>query len=121
LKVGGVWNSERKLKTQVKENAPFEIPVQAIHADGKEKIGYSILLRGLEEKYKSEQIARRAQLIVENSPAVLSRVDPNEHFKIHYISEYIKRFGYDATYLMRNQISFLDLVHPEDSEMILTK
>ncbi|HSF54431.1 MAG TPA: PAS domain S-box protein [Algoriphagus sp.] len=119
LKVGEVWKSERQIQTKHTGRSPFEISIQAIHAEGKEKIGYSIILRGLEEKYKSEQIARRAQLIVENSPAVLFRVDPNEKYKIHYISENINRFGYDAAYLINNQISFLDLLHPSDSERIL--
>ncbi|MDO8967238.1 PAS domain S-box protein [Algoriphagus sp.] len=120
LQVGEVWKSERFIHTQHTHYSPFEISIQAIHAEGKDKIGYSIILRGLEEKHKSEQIAKRAQMIVENSPAVLFRVDPNERFKIHYISENISRFGYDAAFLMEKETSFLDLLHPEDSEKILT-
>jgi PAS domain S-box-containing protein len=119
LQVGEVWKSERFLQTLHTHYSPFEISIQAIHAEGKDKIGYSIILRGLEEKHKSEQIAKSAQMIVENSPAVLFRVDPNERFKIHYISENIRRFGYDAALLMQNETSFLDLLHPEDSEKIL--
>lgn len=119
LKIGEVWKSERFVQTGATAKRPFEISIQAIHAEGKEKICYSVILRDLEEKYKSEQISKSAQLIVENSPAVLFRVDPNEKFRIHYISENISRFGYDAAYLIKNQISFLDLLHPEDSEKIL--
>lgn len=121
LNVGDVWKSERQIQTKHTGRSPFEISIQAIHAEGKEKIGYSIILRGLEEKYKSEQIAKSAQLIVENSPAVLFRVDPNDQFKIQYISDNIRRFGYDAAYLINNQISFLDLLHPADSEKITAK
>lgn len=121
LKVGEFWKSEREIQTKHTGRSPFEISIQAIHAEGKEKIGYSIILRGLEEKYKSEQIAKSAQLIVENSPAVLFRVDPNDGFKIHYISENINRFGYDAGYLIQNQISFLDLLHPGDSAKIMSR
>ncbi|MFN3997258.1 PAS domain S-box protein [Algoriphagus sp.] len=118
LEVGEVWKMERYLQTKHTHYSPFEISIQAIHAEGKEKVGYSVILRGLEEKHKSEQIAKRAQLIVENSPAVLFRVDPNDNYKIRYISENISRFGYDATALMNNAISFLDLLHPEDKEII---
>ncbi|OOG72833.1 PAS domain S-box protein [Algoriphagus sp. A40] len=121
LKLGEVWKSERDIQTKHTERSPFEISIQAIHAEGKEKIGYSVILRGLEEKYKSEQIAKRAQLIVENSPAVLFRVDPDNRYRIQYISENISRFGYDAAYLIKNQISFLDLLHPEDSAKIFAK
>lgn len=119
LEVGDVWKAERHIQTKYTHYSPFEISIQAIHAEGKEKIGYSVILRGLEAKYKSEQIAKRAQLIVENSPAVLFRVDPNDHYKIQYISENISRFGYDATFLIKNQISFLEMLHPEDAESIL--
>jgi PAS domain S-box-containing protein len=121
LRVGDVWKAERFIQTKETHYSPFEISIQAIHAEGKEKIGYSIILRGLEEKYKSELLAKRAQLIVENSPAVLFRVDPNEQFKIHYISENISRFGYDAASLIKNETSFLDLIHPEDYEKIHLK
>jgi PAS domain S-box-containing protein len=121
LKVGEVWKAERQIKTQKKDYAPFELSIQAILAEGKEKIGYSIILRGLEEKYKSEQIAKRAKLIVENSPAVLFRVDPNDRFRIHYISENIKRYGYEAASLIAKKTSILELLHPDDAEMVLAK
>jgi PAS domain S-box-containing protein len=121
LKLGEVWESERYVQAGNSESLPYDISIQAIHAEGREKIGYSIILRGLQEKYKSEQIAKSAQLIVENSPAVLFRVDPNENFRIHYISENIHRFGYEAANLIENRVSFLDLLHPSDVEMILTK
>lgn len=119
LGIGEVWKSERHVQTKHTHYSPFEISIQAIYDEGKEKIGYSLILRGLEEKYKSEQIAKRAQLIVENSPAVLFRVDPNENYRIEYISENISRYGYDAAVLIENQTSFLDLLHPEDAQRIL--
>jgi len=118
LEVGEVWKMERHIQTKHTHYSPFEISIQAIHAEGKEKVGYSVILRSLEEKQKSEQLAKRAQLIVENSPAVLFRVDPNEDFKIQYISENISLFGYDATLLINNGVSFLELLHHEDSDNI---
>ncbi|SEF88585.1 PAS domain S-box protein [Algoriphagus boritolerans] len=119
LQVGEVKNLVRNIQTKHTHYSPFEISIQAIHAEGKEKIGYSVILRGLEEKHKSEQIAKRAQLIVENSPAVLFRVDPNDNYKIHYISENINLFGYDASDLVQKGTSFLDLLHPEDKDILL--
>lgn len=119
LEVGEVWKSDRFIQTNHTHYSPFEISIHAIYAESKEKIGYSVILRGLEEKQRSERIAKRAQLIVENSPAVLFRVDPNENFKIKYISKNISRYGYNAATLTSNEISFLDLLHPEDSNKIL--
>jgi PAS domain S-box-containing protein len=121
LSLGKVWKSERSIQIGKADHLPYEISIKAIHVEGREKIGYSIILRGLEEKYKAEQVAKSAQLIVENSPAVLFRVDPNENFKIHYISENIRRFGYEAAFLIQNQVSFLDLLHPSDAEMVINK
>lgn len=113
------WKSEQFIKTPHTAASPFEITLQAIFSEGDEKIGYSFILHSLAEKYKSEQVARRAKLIIENSPVVLFRVDPSDHYRIIYISENINRFGYDADQLMKNEVSFLDLVHPDDKEVIL--
>jgi len=113
------WKSEQFIRTKHTANSPFELTLQPIFSEGEEKIGYSFILHSLSEKYKSEQVARRAKLIIENSPVVLFRVDPSDHYRIKYISENISRFGYDAEELMEKEISFLDLVHPDDKEVIL--
>ena len=113
------WKSEQFVKTKHTASSPFEITLQPIFSEGEEKIGYSFILHNLSEKYKSEQVARRAKLIIENSPVVLFRVDPSDEYRIKYISENINRFGYDADQLMNKEISFLDLVHPDDKEVIL--
>ncbi len=121
LGLGEVWKSERRIQVGFSESLCYEISIQPIHSKDREKIGYSVILRDLEEKYKAEQIAKSAQLIVENSPVILFRIDPNDRFRIHYISENIKRFGYDAAFLIKNRVSFLDLLHPSDAEMIFDR
>lgn len=113
------WKSEQFIKTLHSKASPFEMTLQPIFSEGEEKIGYSFILHSLAEKYKSEQVARRAKLIIENSPVVLFRVDPSDEYRIKYISDNINRFGYDADYLIRNEVSFLNLVHPDDKEVIL--
>jgi len=113
------WKSEQFVKTKRTASAPFEITLQAIFSESDEKMGYSFILHSLAEKYESEQIARRAKLIIENSPVVLFRVDPGDAYRIKYISENINRFGYDAENLISSGVSFLDLVHPKDKEEIL--
>ncbi|GMQ28446.1 PAS domain S-box protein [Algoriphagus confluentis] len=121
LNVGEVWKTERHLATVHTSSSPFEVSARAIHAESEEKIGYSLILRNLEEKFKSEQIAQRARLIVENSPAVLFRVNPSKNYKIKYISQNISRFGYDAEELVENGVSFLDLIYPQDLDQLLKK
>ena len=119
--IGALWEKEIFIKICGNQAEPFDVSVQAIHSDKNEKIGYSFVLRNLKEKYASEQLANRAKMIVENSPAVLFRVNPNEDFQIVYISENISRFGYNSKELMESKKSFLDLLYPEDARMIREK
>ncbi|MBC6365321.1 PAS domain S-box protein [Algoriphagus sp. AK58] len=119
MDLGQVWKSEQFIQTRHTPFSPFEVTLQPIQAEEEEKIGYSLILHSLEQKYRSEQIARRAKLIVENSPVILFRVDPSDQYRIKYISENISRFGYDASHLIQNETPFLDLVHPEDRALIL--
>lgn len=119
LQIGQPSKEIAFLETLHTKLSPFEISAQIINSDGNEGIGYSFILHSLAEKYKNEQIAKRAQLIVENSPAVLFIVDPNQDYKITYISENINRFGYQSKELIQRETSFLDLLHPEDASWIL--
>ncbi len=119
LKMGESWKKIAFIETLHTQFSPFEISAQIIHSDGKEGIGYSFILHSLAEKFENEQVAKRAQLIVENSPAVLFIVDPNKDYKITYISENINRFGYEPKELIQNEASFLDLLHPDDANWIL--
>ncbi|MFC3415031.1 PAS domain S-box protein [Algoriphagus hitonicola] len=114
LEVGDSWREEVVLTTDRVDGLPYELSIQGIHAEAKEKIGYSFLFRSLVERYQSQEIAMRARKIVENSPAILFRVDPNDEYRIHYISENINRFGYSSKELMDQGIQFMELVHPED-------
>ena len=101
-----------KLRTGVVD--PYEVSVQQFLNDDQEKIGYSFVIRNLSLQVRQEAIARKAQMIVENSPAVLFTVDPNENFRILYITENIRQFGYNSSKLVNSKTSILDLIHPDD-------
>ena len=58
-------------------------------------------------------------MIAENSPAVLFQVDPNDNYRIEFISENISQFGYHSADLMKKGVSFLDLIHPDDRVSII--
>ena len=119
LDLGKVWKKNQKMATKSVATSPFEISIQSIHSERNETIGYSFILRGLAEKYRSEELARRAQHIVENSSAVLFRVNPDENYRLSYISQNISQFGYSADDLIANRVSFLDLVYLDDVEKII--
>ena len=119
LELGKVWKKNQNISTQTVAASPFEISIQSIHSERNETIGYSFILRGLAEKYRSEELAKRAQHIVENSPAVLFRVNPHENYRLSYISQNISQFGYSADELIAKGTSFLDLVYLEDVKKII--
>ncbi len=117
LEAGKQWKKICFIETWQASASPFEISVQKIHSD-QDEIGYSFILRSLAEKYESERIAKQAQMIVENSPAVLFRVLPDEDFRIQYISENIRQFGYESQDLINGGVSFFDILHPDDAKVI---
>lgn len=122
LKSLGPEESFRKqmdLRSKKGEVEPHEVSVQHFLNDEKEEIGYSFIIRNLSIQVRQEAMARKAQMIVENSPAVLFTVDPNENFRILYISDNIRQFGYCAARLIETKSSILDLIHPEDAEKLL--
>ncbi|MCH7414694.1 PAS domain S-box protein [Belliella sp. R4-6] len=106
------------LKTSSGITAPYELSVRVFLNEMNEKIGYSFLIRNLTQQVKQEVLAKKAKMIVENSSAVLFTVDPNENFKIIYITENIKQYGYSAEVLMNSGASMLDIIHSDDAKNI---
>ncbi|WP_235114353.1 PAS domain S-box protein [Cyclobacterium qasimii] len=93
---------------------PYEVSVKPIQNAEVEKIGYSFLVRNLTTKIQGEKMAKKAKLIIENSAAILFEVEPNEGFKISYITENINQFGYVSEDLVRDSVSLMDFIHPDD-------
>lgn len=67
---------------------------------------------------KNEQL-KLANRIIKNSPVVLCRWRPTENWPIEYISENIQQFGYDESEFNSQQLTFLDIIHPDDLEKIV--
>jgi len=114
LSIGQVWKKEVTIQTKHTSKSPFEISFQTFTSDNGERLGYSFILRDLTEKYESQKLSKRIQLIVENSPAVLFRLDPKDNYRINYISENISQFGFSADNLIKNGTTFFDLLHEDD-------
>jgi sigma-B regulation protein RsbU (phosphoserine phosphatase) len=74
------------------------------------------------EKKKTVEALQLAELIIDNSPAILFRrlaaEDPKLR-KMVYVSPNISRFGYTAQDFLSGRIMFRDIVYPEDSERTL--
>ncbi|EFQ79250.1 PAS domain S-box protein [Algoriphagus machipongonensis] len=121
IEEGNIWQDEVNLKIKGNKAEPFEVSIKAIHSDQNQKIGYSLVLQNLSEKYEAKKLANRAKMIVENSPVVLFRIDPNDDFRIVYISDNVARFGYNAQQLVESKKSILDLLYAEDARHIREK
>ncbi|GAB2631474.1 PAS domain S-box protein [Belliella aquatica] len=119
LKEGDEYREEIHLKTSRGKIEPYELSVQVFSNEIEEKLGYSFLIRNLSQQYKQEALAKKARMIVENSSAVLFTVDPNDNFRIIYITDNIKQFGYNADVLINSGKSILDIVHPDDAASLL--
>ncbi|MBI9079386.1 MAG: SpoIIE family protein phosphatase [Pseudodesulfovibrio sp.] len=55
-----------------------------------------------------------ANMIVENSPAVLFRRLAGENPELVYISENISQWGYSASELLSGKATFREIIHPDD-------
>jgi PAS domain S-box-containing protein len=114
-----VYKKELNLRPVKGQVQPYDMSVQAFSNDDGDKLGYSFVIRNLSLLQKQEALAKRAKMVVESSPAVLFTVDPNTNFKILYISENIKQFGYQAEHLISKGTSILSLIHPDDVEELM--
>jgi len=79
-------------------------------------------LKSDDEGGTTNQTLQLAELIIENSPAILFRRLAHENPKLRkmvYVSPNISRFGYRAEDFMSGKIMFRDIVYKEDSERTL--
>lgn len=61
-----------------------------------------------------EEALRQANLVVENSPAVLFRWAASAGWPVAYVSQNVVQFGYTPGELLSGDRRYSDLVHPED-------
>ncbi len=59
-----------------------------------------------------------AQVIVDQSPAVLFRRKAGEDPTLEYVSENLRQFGYAASDFLNGSIMFKDIVHQDDLERV---
>ena len=70
------------------------------------------------ERGRTEEALRLAQVIIDNSPAILFRRMAGDEPKLVYVSDNIRQMGYTAEEFLDNKIHFKDIVHPDDIERV---
>ncbi len=75
-----------------------------------------VLLLGLTiiRRRRAEEALRQANIVVENSPAVLFRWGTGGGWPVSFVSSNVKQFGYTPEELLSGSVSFASMVHPED-------
>ena len=81
-------------------------------------------LHDLELQQEQEAMSRtlsRATTIVRNSRIVLFRWENQEGWPVSYVSENVRRFGYEAEEFLKGEIGFDEIIHQEDRSRIVSE
>lgn len=70
----------------------------------------------IEQLRQARETMGLAQLIVENSPAVLFRREAGEGHRLVYVSDNIDQWGYSPEELLAERVTFRDIILEEDAE-----
>jgi sigma-B regulation protein RsbU (phosphoserine phosphatase) len=70
------------------------------------------------ERKQLETALRMSKLIVDQSPVILFRRRAGDRTRLEYISENISQFGYRPEDFLSGELSFREIVHPDDRERI---
>jgi PAS domain S-box-containing protein len=65
--------------------------------------------------------ARRASLVVENSPVVLFRWRATEGRSVKFVSENVVQFGYTPEEFLSGEVVFESMIHPDDLGRVLNE
>jgi PAS domain S-box-containing protein len=63
---------------------------------------------------RTQEALREANLIVENSPAVLFLWGAGEGWPIELVSENVRQFGYTPEEMLSGQVTYTSIIHPDD-------
>jgi sigma-B regulation protein RsbU (phosphoserine phosphatase) len=72
----------------------------------------------IEQLMEAKEKLGLANMIVENSPAVLFRRLAGENPELVYISKNISQWGYSASELLSGRATFREIIHPDDMERL---
>ncbi|MEW5800485.1 MAG: PAS domain S-box protein [bacterium] len=74
--------------------------------------------QNIDERKRTEELLRRAKMVIENSPTVLFRWKVKEGWPVEFVSENVATFGYKPQELLDGKIPYISIVHPEDVDRV---
>jgi sigma-B regulation protein RsbU (phosphoserine phosphatase) len=70
------------------------------------------------DRDQTKEALRMAEVIIDNSPAILFRRVAGEDPRLIYVSDNIRQMGYTAEEFFSGRVQFKDIVHPDDKERV---
>lgn len=88
--------------------------------DKKNKILYHQgIIVDITDRKKMELESKQLKEIINNSPVIAFIWSVTPYWKVLYVSENIRQFGYTAQEITKEKVNYLDLIHPEDKDRIM--
>jgi len=66
------------------------------------------------ERKESEKLLKLADIVIQNSPAILFRWKATEAWSVEYVSKNISQFGYTPTEFLSGEVPYASIIHPDD-------
>lgn len=85
----------------------------------KNEAGKAKCVGEIEQLRQARETLGLANLIVENSPAVLFRREAGEEARLVYVSDNITQWGYQAQDFLEGRTKYQDIVHPDEHERMV--
>ncbi len=119
LEKNGTMCFESRHRTKDGRIYPVEIRTNYVNFDGKEyRCSFAT---DISERKATEEALRQANLIVEDSPAVLFRWWAAEGWPVEMASRNVIQFGYTSEELVSETVHFATLMHPKDLDRIVAE
>jgi PAS domain S-box-containing protein len=75
-------------------------------------------VKDITERKRAEEALREANMVVENSPAVLFRWKGDDEWPVELVSGNINQFGYTPDEFLSGSITYSSIIHPDDLERV---